>query len=379
VQDLPAWYPRIPDAENAAPIYLEAFKRFSGEEPSQKDRPAIGDPLPPPLRQEIEKLLAANGPTLELLHKAAGYARCRYDLDFGAKWDIKLPHLVQTRKCARLLMWDAALASETGETDRAVADIESLVALARSLHREPLVISQLVRLAVLRITEWTLQHLLTRTALDEKQLARLCALFEPESDEKAFAPALVAERCTGISTFLDMKQDTPKSDRKTLIYLRYLYNKDFEYYLDVMGGLIQAAEKSLPDRLPVYEELSKLADEPPKGTIISPMILPALYGLPKEERLAISRLRAALAGLEVERYRLKHSRLPDRIKEIVPEFLDSVPVDARHQRPIGYEKAEKGFVVFLVGKDGKPEPLTDKESSITDDEKRAGVLFKVAR
>lgn len=379
-QDLTAWYPKIPDAENAAPIYREAFKHFSGEAPAMNELPAIGDPWPQPLRQEIEKLLAANGPTLELLHKAAGYARCQYDLNFAAKWEMKLPHIALIRRSSRLLTWDAALAVETGAPDRAVADIESLIGLARSLHREPVFYSQLARLGVLNATGWNLQDLLARTALDEKQLAMLYALLQAESDEYAFARALVAERCTGISTFLDMKRDTPRSDRETQIYLRNFFETDFAYYLNVMGGLIHEAESPLPERVAIHEEMSKLRDEPPEGSMVSAMVLPVLYRIAQEERVDITLLRAALCALGVERYRLKHSRLPDRIEEIVPEFLESVPVDARHQRPLGYEKAEKGFIIFIAGKDGKPEPLTDKQSTeLNHAEHQAGILFKVAR
>jgi hypothetical protein len=255
-----------------------------------------------------------------------------------------------------------------------------LIGLARSLHNEPVVYSQIWRLGILNTTGWNLQYLLARNALDEKQLATLYALLQAESDEYAFARALVAERCIGISTFLNMKQDTPLSDRKTQIYLANFFEADFACYLDVMGGLIHAAEIPLPERAAIYKDTSKLCDKPPDGSMVSPMVLPALCINPQEERVDITLLRAALSGLGVERYRLKYSRLPDRIEEIVPEFLESVPVDARHFRPLGYLKTEKGFNIFLSGEDGKPVALTDKESTgLNHAEHHAGILFMVAR
>ena len=58
-------------------------------------------------------------------------------------------------------------------------------------------------------------------------------------------------------------------------------------------------------------------------------------------------LSCAVAGLGVERFRLKHGRWPDSLEEVVAaKLLDKVPTDVQDGKPLHYRKTVDGAVVF---------------------------------
>ena len=76
--------------------------------------------------------------------------------------------------------------------------------------------------------------------------------------------------------------------------------------------------------------------------------------------MGLCRLRAARAGLAVERYRSLNGELPDGLERLVPEYLESVPTDLFDGKPLRYRKLDKGFLVYSVGPDGQDDGGTSE-------------------
>jgi hypothetical protein len=74
------------------------------------------------------------------------------------------------------------------------------------------------------------------------------------------------------------------------------------------------------------------------------------YAIPALARIA-ARNSVADAGLGVERFRLRHNRLPDNLDALVPDLLPEVPTDPFTGQPIRYRIVSGGFVVYSVGED----------------------------
>jgi len=72
-------------------------------------------------------------------------------------------------------------------------------------------------------------------------------------------------------------------------------------------------------------------------------------------------LRCCCASLAVERYRLANGALPDSLGDLVPKFLDAVPIDPFDGQPLRYRKLTKGYVVYSVGEDGKDDGGDEKK------------------
>src|SRR5262249_51011285 len=66
-------------------------------------------------------------------------------------------------------------------------------------------------------------------------------------------------------------------------------------------------------------------------------------------------IRTAMVGVAIERYRLANKQWPDKLDDLVPDYLDVVPLDffdPREGQPLRYRRFKDGVVVYSVGPDG---------------------------
>jgi len=96
--------------------------------------------------------------------------------------------------------------------DLVAQDISDGLSLAASLEQEPIVISQLVRVAALQITIHALAQALERKTLSEPQLAELQSALQKaeQAGAEGFTRCLIAERCSGISLFQSSPEELTK-------------------------------------------------------------------------------------------------------------------------------------------------------------------------
>ena len=67
--------------------------------------------------------------------------------------------------------------------------------------------------------------------------------------------------------------------------------------------------------------------------------------------------------------RAKHGKHPEKLSELVPEFLPAVPPDPYDGRPLRPRRGEGGLVLYSVGRDRK-----DDGGRPMDEEKHEGDL-----
>jgi hypothetical protein len=65
--------------------------------------------------------------------------------------------------------------------------------------------------------------------------------------------------------------------------------------------------------------------------------------------------RAADAALACERYRLEHGSLPEKLEQLVPEFLPEEPIDPYTGEPLRYIVRDDEYLVYSVGSNGVDE------------------------
>jgi hypothetical protein len=128
------------------------------------------------------------------------------------------------------------------------------------------------------------------------------------------------------------------------------------------------------DQLPPHQrqETIKAIDAKLKSTsqihILLRTFTPSISRINSIELRNITQLRTNLVALAIERYRLANDKLPDRLSELFPAYLESVPKDPFDGNEIRYRKLETGFVVYSIGEDlsddgGKEEPPWNKRES----------------
>jgi hypothetical protein len=73
--------------------------------------------------------------------------------------------------------------------------------------------------------------------------------------------------------------------------------------------------------------------------------------LKRTENRYRAQMRLLEVDLAVRRFQHKHGRPPNRLDELVPDFLPAVPIDPFIERPLIYGRTENGFLLYSTGPD----------------------------
>jgi len=391
--ELNQWYAAVPPEENAALILTNAFAHLVKVNTNTPNLPIIGrgklprrnEPLSPEMEQAIADYVATNQVALELLEKGLALKSCRYPVDLTPGWDALLPHLVVLKNSAQLLALKTLSEIENGETAQAAESLQTMLTLADTVAKEPLLISHLVWMRCYHMSYPCLERILCMP-LPEDSLQRLSSMYQTMDTFEDLQRAFVAERCVAFGSFAGSIQQIERlleSDTSDfgvtfglwIIRVSGRWELDELYYLNGMDGYLQAIKLDLPERMDAADEVSDQIQEMKRRRyphILSGLFLPALGKAINKDAGNIAHLRVAQTALAIEHYRLDNDRqCPETLLKLVPDFLNAVPVDPFDGRPLRYMKAGKGYVVYSVGSDreddgGKEKQPGDKSDSRYD-------------
>jgi len=277
------------------------------------------------------------------------------------------------------------LHASNGDIEKALAALHAAGAVADSMAEEPLLISQLVRVASWAIICKRSELMLNGATLSDQQLNTLQTLFQNAERPDSMVRGLAGERASGLAVFMgspdqlsifgnvDSDSRPALKDRlRASLYIGLLKStgilrKDRSFYLDVMATNVAAAEAPFPKRLTLAQQANTAAMSPPsKLMIFSRMLLPALSRAMQRDGDHTARIRTAQTATAIERFRRAHSgNLPGDLKELVPTYLASVPEDPFDGQPLRFKQLTKGYVVYSIGSD-----LRDDGGSEGDPNKR---------
>ena len=176
--ELDTWYKRMPASSNAALIILEAVNEHvapaKGKDPDEwKGRIEPGEPLPDDLAEMIAVYVRKNGLALERIDEAAELTASRYPIDLSRGPATLLPHLSRVKDLTQFVKWAAIHQSVEGKPADAVQTLRGGFAMAASLETEPILISELVRIACLTILLQGMERVVSEHQLTEEQLVQL--------------------------------------------------------------------------------------------------------------------------------------------------------------------------------------------------------------
>ena len=83
-------------------------------------------------------------------------------------------------------------------------------------------------------------------------------------------------------------------------------------------------------------------------------------------------------GLCIEEYRIRNGGYPRELNELVPDFLESIPVDRFSNRPLNYKLTDNYYIVGSVGEDGISElPNVSEGAPENELDESDDILLKV--
>jgi len=275
-----------------------------------------------------------------------------------------LPHVQQVREFCFALRAAAVWQAQHGNLEQAVQDVQASVHAARTLRHEPFLVSHLVRLAALNEACATMERLVAQGHPSAKLLESAQTLFSKEQVVDGWFDAMAGERAGMHELFERIAQGKvdPASIRGWMGFRRRWHDSISDHFtaLSARASHIWMLEhftaKLATRELPAKERRQRIA-ELREEAALAPALARELLVPPFRDTYdpplrVQAKLNATVAGLAAERYRLKHQRWPKTLDELVPEFLDSVPVDPYDDEPLRYRATRDGVVVYSAGPDG---------------------------
>jgi hypothetical protein len=330
---------------------------------------------PQPQSPAADVLLALSkyDSTIEELRGAAALPGSRFPLNYDSAepYAILLPHLAPAKGCVVVLRLRAVAELEAGRSETALADISLALRLTEKFRSEPFLISHLVRIAMLAITEQAVWEGLAKHRWTDAQLSELDQQLAALNFVADYQKAVRAENAwqAAETDFLRHHPNQLASmDFYDLGEGRSTRFPDLPAQLIPSGWFYQnklrGSKFILEQFLPISDvrqqtispTLVKQADEALRTmrrtpySMLGQMFLSGLTNTPRKFALAQTTVNLARTACALERHRLAQGKYPETLDALSPQFIAKVPSDPIGGQPLHYRFTDDGhFILYSVG------------------------------
>lgn len=367
-EDLQAYY-RLPDGVvNTAELWMRATMPMETAEfnTEVQDLPIVGNnqkEIPPPGQpwedlEAVEALLEKYRKQMDLLYEAAEKGpAAQYPNDFSKGISMLLPHIQALRSGARMLQLEAHVCAHRGDPEGAAKAIRTMIALAQSMEREPVLVSLLVRIACNGIAVGQIRTLLRTTEFSDEDLRSFQTCLRSVDLKEGAYQAMLGERVMGIQTMQDPSAMGMSPMQSRLA--RLVFGGSLTVYLEHMDRTITATQLPWPELLDetqlAEDELNQIVNQGSPITraryAMLALLCPALNAAYSAAARGTALNAAADVAIAVEQYRRRHGEVPENLQQLVPEFLPAVPMDPFDGQALRYVVEEDGYFIYSVGRD----------------------------
>jgi len=315
--------------------------------------------------QELDDELQKVSEAVVAARRLADMPRGRYNLIWSKDAVFTLlPHLDAVEEVLRLLWLDAVHQTQHGDIEAALTSCRALLNTGRSIGDEPASASQVRRLRSQDYAMKSLERALAHGEPSHADLQALERLLQDESEQPLLLIAARGERAIW-DQFLNVLK-AGELDRAAL-WWRYLTRRSVEledaldkkrahathgaslkYFNEYVENCKLRFEQQLHRQsrysMPKLEECTTLFEGCCFGGSIEDLLT-----LGFGRRLAL--IRSAITALAVERYRLQNRCWPDRLEDLVPNYLNSIATDPIDGHALRYRHLADGVVIYSVGLD----------------------------
>jgi hypothetical protein len=140
--------------------------------------------------------------------------------------------------------------------------------------------------------------------------------------------------------------------------LLLLSNEDLTQYLQFMAGAITAARKPFPQAQAEFQALEQRLPTASGSRLNKLRCVRTLLLIPTLDAALAATARgnaqseAAATAIAIEQYRRQQGTLPERLEQLVPEFLPQLPADPFNGQPLRYVMQPDHYLLYSVGQDG---------------------------
>jgi hypothetical protein len=338
-------------------------------------------PVPPrPQTPAADVLLALSkyNSTIEELRQNGQLSYSRFPLEYD-KDDpaaMLLPHLAVLKGCAQVLQHRALAELQNGQSDQALADIKLILRLVVAVRTEPVLISHLVRIALMNIAlqpvwEGLAEHKWSdaQLAVIDQELSRLDFLADYELAMRGECAGDVGE-----IEFLRRHRDRHHFDEFSSwgddIDRAHAILRAVIYYFGPTGWFEQSklricrffVQQYLPLANTNLQTLSPTSVRSAEAAFraatehygqfnfLERLLLPSLGNAAKKFAAGQNSVNLARVAIALERYRLTHGEYPQSLDMLLPQFIAKISHDIINGQPLHYHHTSGGqFILYSVG------------------------------
>jgi hypothetical protein len=359
---------------------LEAFQNY------YRNRAAQTNEYPVPVQRgspaaDVLLALSKYDGVIEELRAANRLPESRFPINYDSEspWDILLPHLAPLKICAQTLQLRSLAELQNGEPQKALEDICLGLQLSDKVRNEPILISHLVRLAMLNLMLQPVWEGLARHQWSDEQLVAL----EAELDRIDFFPGfrlsmhgelggqtgemeLIRRHPTKMYDLEGMTDrdghntgsDIPGAIVACCIPKGWFYQAEYRCARLVVDYYLLSADSATRTFSPeqVRRGQQALAEDMHSSSLFNwyeKIMLPALNTSTKKFAFGQAAVDLARTAVALERYRLAHGEYPETLEALAPKYLPAPPHDVIGGQPLKYHRGLAGrFVVYSIGWNG---------------------------
>ena len=358
--------PSSGDYRIGKPINLVEWQTYLQNDANQNPAAATGEAA-----RAVLDWLARWSSELEEFSAAANRRYARFPLDYSQGIAVQLPHMGPLMRFSTVYQLRASAALAAGDKPLALRDVQTLDRVQAALRSEPLLISCLVRITIIRnmlqsIWEGAVQH-----SWEEDQLRHIQRLLTEINLIADYAQVLRGERACATVMYQNFRASHRRADsivsedilgmgRPRWSWIFALLPNDAVMFQNqalsecwlqdyVLPVVDVAAHRVYPQR---QKNAVKVNDER-KST---PYNLLAKIGADTTNDFSI-RVASAQVALEeavvacaLERFRLRTAQFPEALNGLVPDYMHAIPHDLVNGAPLRYRRESEGnYKLYSVG------------------------------
>jgi hypothetical protein len=294
---------------------------------------------------------------------------------------LPLPHIAPVRNATVTLSSATRLELHDGHFSNALENLIACIRLNHFLEREPLEMSQFARMGHLQIAVSVTWEALQYPDWQDSQLAALQSAWASTDPWSAIESSVEMEHAIQPIAF-DYCRDVAKADELdnllnpqgkndfvTMLaryphFLGWKWRWSYDeqrYFMEVAQAGLETIRKLRTNAafVPALAQLDiTVTNISQRYTSEKPRFLFQVdKGFPDEFLLKAVRIemqrRLLLTAIALQRFRLANGKYPEDLKELVPIYFASVPIDPMDGKPLRYHpKTDGAFLLYSVGEDG---------------------------
>jgi hypothetical protein len=310
---------------------------------------------------DILQALSKYDAVLAELREAAKRPHATFPIHYEETISALVSHLEVLKNIANLSRLHALAALDANQPQAALEDMDLSLRIADAIKGEPLLISQLVRIAMLRITADITWEGIAAGRWNEEHLAHLQTGFSSIDLLSDYERSIRGERALG-NTLIERMRAGYEYEGMFKGIARYapsglLYQNQCtinRMYQEYFFGVIDLKKRCVDvERIRAMEKLAEVRDRHPYR-FLATLLVPALEKTSFRFVQGQTVMDQAVMACALERYRLAKGEYPETLQLLAPQFLREIPHDIISGEPLHYTRsATNKFVLYSIGWDRK--------------------------